>query len=666
MKSASRAPLSSSWIVWLFAVLFVASLSASGCGRTDLTDYDVPSGDGGLLGDGGPTLDGDGGKDGRACTTAEECDDRDKYTSDFCSNGRCTHKTKDGDDDGAGDLACGGTDCNDSDPKVHPGAPETCTDKADNDCNGLVDCKDPSCKGQPGCACGPAEICGNVADDDCNGKSDCDDPACAKQPGCACGPKEICNDGVDDDCNGEVDCNDPACAADAACACRQKEDCSNGIDDDCNGIFDCKDPSCKSDAGCQCRTKSEICSNGRDDNCDGLIDCTDPRCEGSAACSCTGRTPAPEQCTNGIDDDCNGKADCADAACAGAPSCQKCSPEVCGDGADNDCNDLVDCADPACRFAPSCKPVAEICDNGLDDDHNGLTDCDDPACKKNPLCVKNHENCLTAQPISASGTFTGDTTGFVSHSSGSCGGAAGEAVYELDIAAPSHVVLDTRGTSFDSSLYLRTGSCSAGRELACDDDSGGSHAALLDFRILYPGKYFVFVDGFTIDPRLGPDEGPYVLHVSITPNPAEICDNGVDDDGDRFVDCADGDCTSVGACLNCNGGKPPSPELGSGKCTDGQDNDCDGKTDCADTDCHASDFYVTECCNGRDDNGNGIVDDFSCRCVTDSDCPSRQRCYRDTAFACGPACTTFVGDICPFVAPGATCSTTTLQCEYGP
>jgi hypothetical protein len=48
----------------------------------------------------------------------------------------------DADGDGAPALRFGGTDCDDTDPAVHPGAPEVC-DGADNDCDGLVNAADP-------------------------------------------------------------------------------------------------------------------------------------------------------------------------------------------------------------------------------------------------------------------------------------------------------------------------------------------------------------------------------------------------------------------------------------------------------------------------------------------------------------------------------------------
>lgn len=57
----------------------------------------------------------------------------------------------DGDSDGFLDDACGGTDCDDANAGINPGALELCANAVDDDCNGLVDCADGSCSGDPAC-----------------------------------------------------------------------------------------------------------------------------------------------------------------------------------------------------------------------------------------------------------------------------------------------------------------------------------------------------------------------------------------------------------------------------------------------------------------------------------------------------------------------------------
>src|SRR5262249_38204806 len=154
---------------------------------------------------------------------------------------------------------------------------------------------------------------------------------------------------------------------------------------------------------------------------------------------------------------------------------------------DDDCDGAIDCADSGCRFAAKCAPVAEICNNGIDDDHDGQIDCSDSDCAGNPTCVATHSTCIGALTITASGTYTGDTTGFVGHDEGTCGGAAGEAVFRLRLSRPSAVALDTRGSDFDTALYVRVGSCGKGREIGCDDDNGGfGHSSALALGTLLP------------------------------------------------------------------------------------------------------------------------------------------------------------------------------------
>lgn len=59
--------------------------------------------------------------------------------------------TLDGDRDGFVDTGKGGTDCDDANAMVKPGAAQVCASPVDTDCNGQVFCADPGCAGDPSC-----------------------------------------------------------------------------------------------------------------------------------------------------------------------------------------------------------------------------------------------------------------------------------------------------------------------------------------------------------------------------------------------------------------------------------------------------------------------------------------------------------------------------------
>ena len=63
------------------------------------------------------------------------------------------------------------------------------------------------------------------------------------------------------------------------------------------------------------------------------------------------------------------------------------------------------------------------------------------------------------------------------------------------------------------------------------------------------------------------------------------CSNGLDDDGDNLTDCDDPDCASSSSCVESN-------------CSNGVDDDGDTFTDCDDPDCEA-DPYCQPSCLGR-------------------------------------------------------------------
>jgi len=92
---------------------------------------------------------------------------------------------------------------------------------------------------------------------------------------------------------------------------------------------------------------------------------------------------------------------------------------------------------------------------------------------------------------------------------------------------------------------------------------------------------------------------------SATP-PAETCTDGIDNDCDGDIDCADSDCTGNASCVE--------------DCTDGIDNDADGDTDCADSSCDGHASCVEDCGDGVDNDADGDTDCADSSCAGDSAC----------------------------------------------
>ncbi|GAA0760396.1 S8/S53 family peptidase [Psychroflexus lacisalsi] len=88
----------------------------------------------------------------------------------------------------------------------------------------------------------------------------------------------------------------------------------------------------------------------------------------------------------------------------------------------------------------------------------------------------------------------------------------------------------------------------------------------------------------------------------------EICDDGIDNDGNGFVDCEDASCSSNRACVESN-------------CEDGIDNDGDGFVDCEDINCEDfQDCLIERCIDGIDNDEDGLID------CDDPDCQSNINC----------------------------------------
>ena len=179
------------------------------------------------------------------------------------------------DGDGHGLHCALGSDCNESDPNVHFGAPEKCNGQ-DDDCDGLHD-EDyvglgSACEvGLGACTSPGVKICA----------SDEASLTCSVNP--TTGGNELCNE-LDDDCDGATDEDFPSknllCTVGVgACTNYDKFICA----EDGQALI------CNVSPG---EPTDELCDDGTDNDCDGIID------EGML-----------EVCDDGIDNDCDGETD---------------------------------------------------------------------------------------------------------------------------------------------------------------------------------------------------------------------------------------------------------------------------------------------------------------------------------------------------------------------
>lgn len=185
---------------------------------------------------------GDGencGACGNACPEEETCID-----------GECSTACHDNDDDGYADEACGGTDCDDEDDSIYPGAEEVC-DGVDNDCDGRED-QQP----QASASCND--------DDPCNGLERCF--------------RGECQDGLPIDCDDGNDCTADSCDPELECQNTVEEDgtgCGDPDDNDCDNPDTCLEGVCQPNlepAATVCREAAGDCDIT--ESCDG----TSPDC----------------------------------------------------------------------------------------------------------------------------------------------------------------------------------------------------------------------------------------------------------------------------------------------------------------------------------------------------------------------------------------------------
>ncbi len=329
---------------------------------------------------------------------------------------------------------------------------------------------------------------------------------------------------------------------------------------------------------------AEVCDNGIDDDGDGLIDCADPDCASSFTVNTTATSPAI----------CRGENTTISASASGGtgPYTYAWNNGL-GNGVSQNISPLATTAyTVTVTSAPGCTSTAQVtitvnfcaenCTDGIDNDGDGLIDCDDPDCGLS----------IAASPTSAT---CGSNNGQVAISA-----SGGSGSYEY---------------SKDSTTWV------------------GSNL----FSNITPGNHTFFIRN---------DDGACPISADATvADGCEACNDGIDNDGDGLVDCADTDCgptssagSNISICMGTSamltatatGGTTPytfvwdnglaasetvsvspsntttytvtvtsatgcsstsqatvavtaCPE----NCTDGIDNDGDGLVDCADPDCTA-------------------------------------------------------------------------------
>lgn len=355
----------------------------------------------------------------------------------------------------------------------------------------------------------------------------------------------MCNDGLDSDGWGDSDVADPSCSSIDDSSEFGSGVCDNGVDDDGDTYIDKDDIGCSGPADTTEYSASiHQCDNGIDDDIDGLIDSDDPSCYRG---STNERSPDINvMCGDGIDNDSDLSSDYStlpppnsDSQCTTPFDYSEYPPvEDCGNVYDTDADGELDPADPACIASSGtrAKHPSLPCDDGLDNDGDGYYDY-------NPLATTGDPGCSSPSDTSEKDDFP---------------------MYPCDDG------IDNDGDGLvDFPDDTGCGSVSDGDEVTssseCDNGTDDDGDGYVDYQCNYgmdyaPGILGIDDDGDTIvdnsrecgapssDDYLAGDPGCLNLRDPSENQPGLECDDGIDNDGDTYIDIADPSCYSTPWC----------------------------------------------------------------------------------------------------------------------
>ncbi len=370
------------------------------------------------------------------------------------------------------------------------------------------------------------------------------------------------------------------------------------------------------------------CADGLDNDRDGRVDFPDdPGCDGPEDDDEDDPPPAPG-CDDGIDNDGDGMVDAADPDCTGPLDPTEAGgnqPTACSDGADNDEDGAIDFPDdPGCVAAghnTEADPLPlPACANGVDDDGDGIVDYpDEPGCAGRG---DEDEADPVPAPMCANG-IDDDGNGTTDYPDDSGCRAAGDRLEQspcgaelplIDLNAHLAEQPDYRGDLAGSSSRL-VGSC------------GGAAGGELAFAYTVDGP----LDALTFDTRHPETEAPVVMYLrDACRGDDRQCDRGalespgtalslVRPPPGRYVVVVDTGSRDVQGRfrLTVEAVEPPA-------CRNGRDDDGDGLVDLADPGCAETEDAdevdppaPPACANGLDDDGDGAID-----YPDDVDCPA--------------------------------------------